>query len=252
MKTLLTCLTVAATAGLCSNLSAQTVVASVGATANATVQPGGVRTGASGTNYLNVEGTDAGGATYSSYGIIDFTLDSGSFSQQIDSVSQLSISLFQSNGSFSATGGIVFYIASDSTSSIVSGVSTLTFDTGIVPGGIAASGGQLGDLTPLGVGTFTLGSSGDVSTYTFDADTALSDMLMAKITSGSNIRVVVAATDPATAATWAGVTNSTYAGGTLSVTGNLAAVPEPSTWATLLMGIISVGFFGFRKKTSRV
>ena len=46
--------------------------------------------------------------------------------------------------------------------------------------------------------------------------------------------------------------DSNYEDNTGSIVANVSAVPEPSTWAMLILGFAGVGFMGYRRRNQRV
>ena len=217
----------------------------VDADANATVQPGGPRTGASGTNFMNIEGSDNN--AFASFGVIDFTAPTG---QPMASVTGLAVTLTESDAAFTTPGGLVFYVTTDTGASIANdGSSSLAFDATDTPGGL---GSQLSTLYTLGTGSFTSTgntNTGQVDTFTFAPDATTAAYLEAQIAAGGTIRIVIAATDATTAATFAGATNTTLAGPQLTITTN--AVPEPATIGMVGFGGIALMIAARRRTRAR-
>src|SRR5690349_16068770 len=88
------------------------------ATGNATVQPNGPRTGANGTNFFNIEGSN--NANNSSYGVIDIPLTDAStlFGGPISSINSVTLNLTRQDSAFSAPGQFSIYYTPNSTVSI--------------------------------------------------------------------------------------------------------------------------------------
>src|SRR5712672_3227163 len=80
--------------------AARAVTISLEASDNATVQPAGPRTGANGKAFFNMEGSTAGGASFSSFGVADFTFPA----QAVTGITSISLQMAQSNAAFSAMG----------------------------------------------------------------------------------------------------------------------------------------------------
>ncbi len=207
----------------CGHLQAQN---SAAAAASATVQPNGVRTGVNGTNFFNVEGSSNGNSA--SFGVLDFSASAFNLSNSnVSGVqgSTISLTLTESNGTFTKAGPLEFYLTTNNSASIVAGTSTLKFQTatatdtsnspygidpllGVVPGSTAASSYSLFDL---GSYTFTPQATNyQPDTYTLTLSTAAMQAFVNGLSSagGGNIRLVIAGTSATTAATYAGATNS--------------------------------------------
>ncbi len=205
---------------------------------NATVQPGGPRAGGSGKNFFNVEGSANG--NFASYGVVDFQFVAPG--SPLAGISSMSIALTESNAAFTTPGAVLFYL--DISSPLVDiepGTSPLFYD-GTGPGtGTDVSEGDL-TLLELGGGPFTftgddVDTNGTVNLYNFSLSSQAETAVLDRFNNGNTIRLVVAPGDDTVAATWAGFSNTTFAGPTLTIT----AVPEPSSMA--LLGVIAGGFF---------
>ena len=212
----------------------------INAADNATIQPGGPRSGVNGKRFLNIEGSANG--TFASYGVIDFTTTA----MPTSSVTSLSLTLFQSNAAFSVNGGLRFYLSQDTTTSIQSGTSPLTFMPGASNDGI---GNGLGALTLLGAGTYTQVTNGTADVFTFAVPLAAQGYLGQQANNGGTIRLVIAATDPTTAATYGGGDNFSGAPTLTATTVGNAAVPEPSSLVLAGIGsIVVAGAVRFRER----
>jgi hypothetical protein len=75
---------------------------------------------------------------------------------------------------------------------------------------------------------------------------ALTSALMSRLNSGSNIRLVIGSGAATVAATWAGNTNTTYAGPTLEL--DVTQVPEPTGAALVSLGALVCGTYLRRRK----
>ena len=200
------------------------------AVSNATVQPGGPRAAANGLRYFNVEG--AANGQYASFGVLDFTLPSAA----TVSAQSLTLALTQANASFTANGGLDFYLTEDTATGIAAGASPLRYAASAAPSGI---GSQLAPRFLLGSGMFTRVADGAKDNFTFALGGAAQSYLNAEMAMGGPIRLIVGAADPGVAATYAGYTNTAFAGPALTIaTGTPpSAVPEPDAWLLVLTGL---------------
>ena len=206
---------------------------SAAASDNATVQPAGPRTGTSGKAFLNVEGSAAG--SFASYGVADFGF--GSLPYPVISVNSIELALTQSNAAFSAAGAVVFALDQSATlADIQPGTSPLAFD-GADPG--TTTDVSQGDLSLLNLGggpfAYTVVANGAVDLYNFTLDAATEAALLGRLNAGNPIRIVVGTGDATLAGTWAGSTNSTYAGPTLNldVTYDTSTPTQGTTWGAI-------------------
>lgn len=214
----------------------------VEATDNSTIQPGGPRQGGSGDAFFNIEGTANG--NFASYGVIDFTFDANPLITSVDAVE---ISFTQSNAGFTADGSLQFWADSVLVDDINSGDSPLAFDSNTTPG--TAQDVTDGDLalTFLGDGSFVEVEDGFVDTFSLSP---LSDVFLSTLQNGGTLRLIVTPNDADVAATWAGFTNDTYAGPTLSI--QTSAVPEPSSVAVLCgLGVAAFGYRTVRRRANK-
>ncbi len=178
---------------------AQTTVTTV-ANANATVQPAGVRTGNNGTIFFNVQGSANGG--FASFGVLDFQPAATAGSD----ITGLSLSLTQSNASFTANGTYDVYLTSETSVSIAAGASPLQYQGG---DGVGAIDPILTDLQRLGGANFVEVSDGTVDTVDLLAglDPSEEAAILAAVNAGSTIRLVLVSTVPTVSATFAGQNN---------------------------------------------
>ena len=220
-------------------------VASVLASDSSTVQPSGPRTGASGDNFLNIEGENNGSTNVpapgqASFAVADF--NGGSFfgGTAVSSINSVSLTLTQSNAGFTTGGPLLFYfttqtavdINANPTFNADDGAAEINFqatvDTATFNSGSATLDTALLPATLIGSSTFVgdATTSGTQDMITLDT-AAFSPALVAALNGGGTIRVLITPGDAAVAATYAGFTNTTYAGPTLTVDASL--VPEPTT-----------------------
>jgi hypothetical protein len=211
---------------------------------NATVQPAGPRSGANGKNFFNLEGTTAGGASFRSFGVADFNF--GALGT-VDSFSNVKLEMIESNAAFTAPGNISVYLTSNTASNIIqpSDASAVKYQ------GDANGAACVDPALPLStvVGTFLFPTTGNVNSGQVDLipltlDAAASTAFLNALNSGSTIRLVITPDAATTAATYAGFSNTTYAGPTLSFDYQL--VPEPSALVT--GGIAAIGLFAFIRR----
>jgi hypothetical protein len=220
--------------------AAQAATISVSAFDNRTIQTGGPRTGANGTNFFNIEG--ANNNAFADFGVADFSL--GSQGGTVTGINSLTVNLTESDAAFTMPGTLDFYLTTNTSISIDPPGSTLKYQTNppVVPPGIDA---QLGNLFQLGTGLFnTTGNtnSGGLDSYVFSPSGATAAYIEGVLNAGGTLRLVIGedTSAPGIAATFAGFSNSSFAGPNLSI--DVTVVPEPTTLALGgLGGIVLVG-----------
>jgi len=181
---------------------------------NATVQPSGPRPGVNGKQFFNMESLGQG--TFASFGVVDF--QSSPMSLQVTS---LALALTQANAAFTHNGALTFYLSTDTATNIEPGISSLIYSVADIPTGLD---NQLSPIFPLGTGSFTQVSDGTMDIFSFSLSAAVASYLTSQISTGGRIRVVIAPGDPTVAATYAGFSNTEFAGPELTL-----AAPEPGT-----------------------
>ena len=198
------------------------------AVANATVRPAGARSGGSGAAFFNVQSNANG--NNSSYGVAEWNLGAGSFLNSPTGltgtdIAGLGVRLTQSNASFSADTGLRFWLWDNTITSIAPGSTEVTFDLATVGGISVPPQPWFADpyrLWEIGTGSYTPTANGDQDTFLFTTtawDPAARDYIASQLGSGGMLRVVIEATTPtAGAATYAGFTNSSFAGPELQLT----------------------------------
>lgn len=213
--------------------SASADIINLEASDNATVRPGGPRTGTSGKTFFNIEGNSFG--TNSSFGVADFTFTAPSTAYT--SISSIQFQLTQSNASFSATGGLLFYLSTATGVDIQPG-SSLAYTAVDNPNG---PGSQLNTLYALGSAIYTVGTTGDIDTFNLALpNSSAESYLLNLINSGGTARFVITPGGDGVAATYSGFSNATLAGPTVII--NATAVPEPSMMVVLaLSGVACIG-----------
>jgi hypothetical protein len=222
--------TAIATSCLPTKSVADTIIA---ASNNATIQPGGPRAGANGKLFFNMEGSSNG--SFSDFGVVDFQTPLG---VTFGPGQQLSLALTQDNAAFTANGSLAFYVSTDTTTDIEPGTSPLAFQANSLPTGL---GTQLDPKYLLGTGMFTEVANGQIDVFTFTPTGAALSYLETQIDSAGKIRLIVAPDDANVAATYAGFSNTDFAGPMLTIS-SPASVPEPSTILLQVGPLIAVVF----------
>jgi len=196
---------------------------------NATVRPTGPRTGTSGKNFFNVEGSANG--VNASYGVADF--DFGVQANTVTAINSMTLNLTQDNAAFTHDGVLLISLdTKDPGSDIQPVTSPLIFD-GADPG-TATDVGQ-GDLSLLSIGggpfNFVTVATGTVDTYNLSPSAAVTAELISRLNGHKPIRIVIGTGDATVAATCSGFSNALREGPklTLDVTTTTVAV-EPATW----------------------
>jgi hypothetical protein len=210
---------------------------------NATVQPSGPRTGANGLNFFNLEGS--ANNTFASFGVVRFNLtaDKANFDTLYGpgnwTITGATLSLTESNAAFSHAGGVSVYYSPDDTTDITNGspvTSPLRYNAAFLPGGNSqGSDGLLREAAPLA--SYIFPTTGNINTGQVDSYAlALSPGLLANLSAGGDaiVTLVLEDQDPTVAATYAGFSNATLAGPTLTIT----AVPAPGAIALLGLGTV--------------
>ncbi len=213
---------------------AHAVIISVEAFDNATVQPAGPRAGASGKAFFNVEGSFNG--NFASYGVADFNY--GALPFPVIDILSARLELVQSNAAFSSDGTVILSLDTRSPGVDIQpgGTSPLNFD-GADPG-TATDAGQ-GDLilSTLGGGPFIYQviANGTVNAYALVLSPADEAAIIARLNAPGPIRLTVGTGSVQVAATWAGVTNTTYPGPTLilDVEYNTGVPTTAETWGRI-------------------
>jgi len=205
----------------------------VSASNNATIQPSGPRPGTNGKMFFNMEGSSNG--TFSDFGVLDFQTPSGVI---FGPGQELSLAVTQDNAACTANGSLAFYVSTDTTADIEPGPSPLAFDSSSLPTGL---GTQLDPKYLLGIGMFTQVTSGQTDVFTFTPTGAALSYLTTEIDSAGPIRLIVAPDDANVAATYAGFSNTDFAGPMLTIS-SPASVPEPSTFLLLLGSLVALVF----------
>ncbi len=187
--------------------------------------------------------------SFESFGVADFTFSAGALGGTVTSINGATLALTESNAAFSAPDKIDVYLATNTTGSIDPGTSTFVYQAG--NDGLAAIDPALGASagTFLGSGMFnTTGNvnNGTVDTYSLNFAGGNLTALENALNSGGVVRLVTVS-DPTTstgAATYAGFSNSTVAGPTLTINGTV--VPEPGSLLLATFGALGLTAVGRR------
>lgn len=216
-----------------------------------TIQTAGPRPGVNGARFFNIEGVPA----FASYGIARFNVGAAksAFDAQFGAgnytLSDVSLSLTESNAAFTAPGSLLFDFTPDNASDINSAKSPFKF-SGPVPAGQ--------QLILTGAAT-TTGSTnnGQVDKFDLFNATAGSAALQSDILTNPLATLVVNPGDATVAATYGGganftlfpVLNITATSNTgVSSTFGALTTPEPSALAFALVGVPGVALFLRRRK----
>ncbi len=197
---------------------------------NSTVQPGGVRGETSNSNFFNIEGD--GNGTFASFGVVDFDGSQFFTPGSVSNITSISLSMTQANAGFSTDGPVSIYWT-DATAAGLIDSGDIEYQAG--SNGMASVDPLFTGLTLLGSGTYVVGTSGDVDMFTLTPGAAEAD-LIAALNAGSTIRLVITPDADDTAATYAGFSNSSADGPTLTIDSDGTAVPEPGSLALLGLG----------------
>ena len=221
------------------------VTISLEATDNATVQPGGPRTGSSGKAFFNVEGGNNG--AFASYGVADFDFAALAppLGGPVTSIDSVTLQLAQSNAGFSLAGPMSFYLTNQTGVDIQPGTSPAMYQG--TNNGAASVGPELGPLSLLGSGNYTVIENGAIDSFPLTFTGPALTSLLSAMNNDTTLRLVITPDDPATAATYAGFSNNTFAGPTLVI--DATVVPEPATLILLALGAAAwVGRCGARSR----
>ncbi len=197
----------------------------------ATVQPGGIRTGDSGTDYWNAQGSDNG--TYASYAVTRFDLSGLVCPDGLDLViDSVTLRIVQSNSWFTADGSVNLNISDDDTTSLLPHAGEPTYPD------------AWGTESTVTTYDFThdhgasFNGSGKVETYDITTSAVLGEM------ADDSLTIVLRENDETVSATYAGTTNSWYDEPQLIV--DYHCVPEPLSMGMGLVGL--VGGFIVRRR----
>lgn len=206
--------TTASTMGLVALLAGHAAASTYQALAfnNITVQPAGPRQGPNGLRFLNVEDTNNG--AFASFGVADFTTPAFNIFGTVNSIGRLSLKLVSSNAAFSLSGWHDVWITTDLATSTAQVGSPLVYLTTAQPDGV---GTQLDPKVKVGSFYFDVAlGSGIVFATDMKLDAATESFLVGQLNAGGSTRVIVSNAGPG-AGTFAGYTNTTYAGPVLDL-----------------------------------
>lgn len=235
MNRLIICVTALALVGLTCEFAAAEITAAKFAAENETIESDGP----SGTPWFhNAQGNNPDDdETFEEFAVSDYLFEASDFGVgAVTDITQMTVTYTQDNPSFTNAGAVEIWMA-DGTSAF----GDLTYDGNTNPGGVSTAAGLSGlgssSLQVIGTGTFTPTNDGDADTYNItpagDAKSALIDA----INGGEEFRLVLAAGEAGTAATYAGIENFDHNGPEVSIT----AVPEPGSFLLLGLGSTLVG-----------
>jgi hypothetical protein len=142
----------------------------------------------------------------------------------------------QSNAAFSLPGPLSFYLTNQTGVDIQPGTSPLTYQG--TNNGAASVGPQLVPLSLLGSGSYAVVANGAVDSYTLNFSGPSLAALINALNNDAKLRLVITPDNAATAATYAGVTNNTFAGPTLVI--NAVVVPEPASLMLVAIGAFAL------------
>jgi hypothetical protein len=246
MKTSIIASLCALALGVSSNADAGSI--SVLASNNATIQNSGPRTGTSGKSFYNMEASANG--SFESFGVADFTLAAGAFGGTATAINSATLALTQANAAFSKPDTVDVYLATNNVSSIDPGTSPFVYQAG--NDGLAAIDPLLGASAATFLGTGIFNTTGNVNNGTVDMYSLnfTGGSLAALLNAGNNggvVRLVTVSdvSTPMGAATYAGFSNTTAAGPTLTL--NATVVPEPSSLILVSLAGIGLTIVGRRR-----
>ena len=150
--------------------------------------------------FFNVQGDDD---AFTVYSLADF--DTSSIGE-VSAITGLTIELTQSNPSFSADGGLEFFLASDTRA--VGLADSARYISAQASGGAntgeAVVGNAFGTLFPLGTGTYTETATGDVDTIVLSLNAAGEAFAISQIKGGGLLRIIATPADVNVQATYSG------------------------------------------------
>ena len=181
------------------------------------------------------------GDAYSEFAVSDFSFSQADFVFEVSNITDMSVTYTQANAWFAKAGATAVWLAAANST-----FDDLAFDSSTYPGGVSTATGLSGlgsaDLQIVGTGFFSpVGDGGQKDTIVFSLSDNAEAALIEAINNGTAFRLVLAAGDEATAATYAGVGNYDYDAPQVSI----SAVPEPATVALLGLG---TGILSIRRK----
>ncbi len=160
------------------------------ASSSLTVQPGGPRSGDSGSKYFNIEGKD--NDKYASFGVLVFDIPKEVQDKRVKSVT---LTLVQSIPKFAKDGAIHFFLAPD-----LDAAGDLKFDPN-APNGV---GNQIKPLHALGSVDFKKVETGKMESFSLTVD----DFVQERLAKGGKVCLVIVPADAAVAATYFGASEN--------------------------------------------
>jgi exonuclease III len=150
--------------------------------------------------FFTVQGDDD---RFTVYSLVDFDT---SLLGEVSAIDSLSIELTQSNIFFSASGGLEFFLATDTRAVDLNDSARFISDqaNGGANTGEAVVGNSFGTLFPLGTGMYNETATGDVDTIVLTLDAAGEAFAVSQINSGGLLRIIATPADVSVQATYSG------------------------------------------------
>lgn len=212
--------------------------------ANYTVQPGGPRTGSSGTSFVNIEGD--GNGNFASFAVLDFDLAPVLTDEVADRLKNAGLTLEQANAGFSQDGPYSVYVAGAAATNVVidSSIQYQSGNNGLDSLPASLRQGAMKLTTFPGVHRTTSGGllpDGTVDVVGLYGE-AIEMAILEAINSDGILRLLIVPDHDSTAATFSGNTNTSWMGPVLF--GDFGIVTEAIVIATtfdVTQGVFAMG-----------